>query len=150
MTSKESRSETGKERYAYDIRSDACMPLLTLWNRWLSPARLWEYLDLDSHSFLMMLKGALAPTITIAMYAYHSRLPIKQSLRQLYIQIPEYCDFKYHYNYRLPLGPDFRPFTGPHAASKVHEDHVLRPFIHMRLGIYLLSRCILRRQGTPA
>ncbi|KAJ5375976.1 hypothetical protein N7509_012862 [Penicillium cosmopolitanum] len=49
MTSKESRSETGKER-------------------WLSPARLWEYLDLDSHSFLMMLKGALAPTITIAIY----------------------------------------------------------------------------------
>ncbi|KAJ5979646.1 hypothetical protein N7481_006944 [Penicillium waksmanii] len=49
MTSKESRSQTGKER-------------------WLSPARLWEYLDLDSHSVLMMLKGALAPTITIAIY----------------------------------------------------------------------------------
>jgi hypothetical protein len=148
MTSKEYRSQTGKERYAYEIQSDAWMPLLTLWNRWLILARLWEYLDLDSHSVLMMLKGALAPTITIAMYEY-SGLRISQLLRQ-YIQIPEYCDFKYNYNYRLPLGPYFRPFTGPHATSKVHEDHVLRPVIYMRLGIYLLSRCILRRQGTSA
>ncbi|KAJ5110458.1 hypothetical protein N7532_000993 [Penicillium argentinense] len=35
---------------------------------WISPQKWWEYLDLDSHSVLMMLKGALAPTITIAIY----------------------------------------------------------------------------------
>ncbi|CEJ61560.1 hypothetical protein PMG11_10089 [Penicillium brasilianum] len=34
----------------------------------LNPLQWWEKLDLDSRSFLMMLKGALAPTITIAIY----------------------------------------------------------------------------------
>lgn len=34
----------------------------------MNPLNGRQKLDLDSRSFLMMLKGALAPTITIAMY----------------------------------------------------------------------------------
>lgn len=34
----------------------------------LSPVYWWPKLELDSRTALMMMKGALAPTITIAMY----------------------------------------------------------------------------------
>ncbi|KAJ5691878.1 hypothetical protein N7462_001301 [Penicillium macrosclerotiorum] len=50
MTEKESRpSRSGKIRSLY-------------------PSQWWPKLELDSRTFLMMLKGALAPTITIAIY----------------------------------------------------------------------------------
>ncbi|KAJ6023813.1 hypothetical protein N7540_004610 [Penicillium herquei] len=35
---------------------------------YVNPSYWWPKLELDSHTFLMMLKGALAPTITIAIY----------------------------------------------------------------------------------
>jgi hypothetical protein len=81
---------------------------------------------------------------------YQAMLTVQLQLLKHQIQIPEYRNFKYHHNYRLPLGLDLCPLTGPYAARKVHEDHVLRSTVHMRLRINLLSRCILRRQGTRA
>lgn len=39
---------------------------------YFNPMYWWPKLELDSRTVLMMLKGALAPTITIAMYVSHT------------------------------------------------------------------------------
>ncbi|KAJ6111432.1 hypothetical protein N7523_007493 [Penicillium sp. IBT 18751x] len=90
----------------------------------------WKWLDLDSRTMLLMMKGALAPTITIAIYIPHNVL-----------------------NW-ISLCLDLHPFTGVDASGQIHEDHVLRPSVHPCVSASLCCLAIFcavsaREHNTP-
>lgn len=119
--------------------------ILTEERRLLNPLKWWEDLGLDTRSFLMMLKGALAPTITIAMYV--CRVILVRRLRLINAKISKRCDLQHDHHDRLPVSLDLGALTGIDAPGKVHEDHVLRLAIYLRLCFTLLSSCLLCSQG---